>query len=118
MSKDIITGRWSADGNKGRWKVRADGETFRGFYAYTQINRFKGIAKAPLIYDANRNRRLDARDFVIGRFRADLDDLINKIPPSASGSFSINLETDRLKLFYNGNRFGSGIVFDADSFFS
>lgn len=117
MSTDKITGQWRADGFEGRWRVKAAGRTFQGFYAYTNINRSKNIAKGPLIFDANRNGRFDpSRDIQIGFLKADLDDL-NRIPPVASGSFSVNLGSDKLNLFYSGFRFGGGQVFSADRFF-
>ena len=117
MAVDIVTGQWKADGYQGKWRVRADGETYKGFYAYTKINRFKGIATGPLVFDANGNGRYDKYDFTIGGLKADLDIITNDIPPSASGFFSVDLDSDRLKLFYDGNLFGRGEIFQADRFF-
>ena len=117
MSKDIITGEWRADGFEGKWKVRAAGKSYKGFYIYTNIKQSKNVAKGPLIFDVNGNGRFDAsKDLQIGFLKADLDDL-SRIPPAASGTFSVNLDTDRLRLLYDGSRIGGGEIFAADRFF-
>jgi len=112
-----IKGTW--DAYKDDFIVNYNGDRRIGTVAYSDKVDKRGYVRARVWHDIDQDGIKDRGEKVIAKYKADAQSIYYELDyySNETGDITIDDETGRFGIFYDGDLFGRGKILDMDYFF-
>lgn len=116
MSSRIINGKWQSFNED--LLINYQGRRRVASVEYSNKIDREGRISANVWHDRNNNNRRDPSEKVVASYKARIEVVANLDFNSVErGTISLNKEKGEFELFYEGNKFATGVILDRDFFF-